>query len=367
MNRAERAVSLLDRETRDWILRNISIVEENTFTSWVAITDSGYVMHLGTHMDNYSDRQVKIIMLHEIAHILRGDCLVRIPKEDKQICNTAHDCIINAGFPDFPEQFPGRPYYWDYAAMYDELPSTHIPGWKVIYEVLKKHSPPMESFDGLPQNETKDREKAEQAHAKAVLEAREIPSLKDLGASSLVRTCAKGKVAVQPIPAWARLMERIARKVKRNGFGSLVHVRTWNRPGRVDGLRGVARQPRLTIFLVLDISGSCQALEPVFRGLAATLKRSYNVRLGVFANSFATISHPGEVPSVGGGTEIRPVMAALNRLKPDLAIILTDGEFFDELTLPTCPVWFVLYGNEPPWKRKLRSKDKIIDGKEVKR
>lgn len=366
MTRTERAVSILDRETRDWVLRNFRIVEEDTFTSWVALTDDGYTVHLGTHMDDYNDRQVKIIMLHEIAHILRGDCLTRAPKEDKKICNIAHDCIINAGFPDFPEQFPGRPYYWDFAAQYDELPSTHIPGWKIIYEVLKKHSPSVQPFDMGPQNEAKDRKKAEQAHAKAVLEAREISSLQELGAGSLVRTCSKGKVAVQPLPAWSRLIERIARKVKRNGFGSLVHVRTWNRPGRVKGLRGAARQPRLTIFLVLDVSGSCASLEPVFRGLATTLKRTYNVRLGVFANSFATISHPGEVPSVGGGTEIRPVMAALNRLRPDLAIILTDGEFFDELTLPSCPVWFVLYGNEPPWKGKLRSKDKIISGKEVK-
>ena len=368
MTRIERAVSLLDRETRDWFLRNLTPVENDSPLTGVSLGDNGYTIFLGSDLDQYDDAQTRIVMLHEIAHVLRGDCLTHGQGRDHELINVAHDSIINAGFPGFKTLFPsGPPYYWDFAAMYDELPSTYIPGWKIIYEVLKKHSPPVEPFDMAPQNNAKDREKAEQAHAKVVLEAREIPSLKDLGASSLVRTCAKGKVAVQPIPAWARLMERIARKVKRNGFGSLVHVRTWNRPGRVKGLRGAARQPRLTIFLVLDVSGSCQALEPVFRGLAATLKRSYNVQLGVFANSFATISHPDEVPSVGGGTEIRPVMAALDRLKPDLAIILTDGDFFDELTLPSCPVWFVLYGNDPTWKGKLRSKDKIIDGKEVKR
>jgi len=368
MRRVERAVALLDKETRDWLLRNVKLRETSDPMTGVTLTDDGYVIFLGSELDEWTDPQVRIVLLHEIAHILRGDCLSLKENVDHHLSNIAQDSVINVGFPEFKAQFPdGRPYYWDFAAQYDELPSTYIPGWKVIYEVLKKHSPPTNPFDKSPGNSAKDREKAEQAHAKAVLEAREIPSLRNLSASSLVPTCSRGKVAIQPLPAWSRLVEKVARKVKRNGFGSLVHVRTWNRPGRAKGLRGAARQPRLTIFLVLDVSGSCASLEPVFRGLATTLKRAYNVRLGVFANSFATISRPDEVPPVGGGTEIRPVMAALDHLKPDLAIILTDGDFFDELTLPRCPVWFVLYGDDPPWKGKLRPKDKIINGEEVRR
>jgi len=367
MTRVERVAGLLDKETRNWLLRNLKVIETTDDLVGVALTDRGYILALGSQIDSYNDEQAKIVLLHEIAHVLRGDCLGD-GDVDPGLANIAKDSIINCGFPDFKSHFPsGPPYYWDLAKEYDELPSDMIPGWKLIYDVLKKNSPPMMvSFDAAPQNKTSSRKKAEQIHAKVVLEARKVEALKKLGAGPLVKGAYQGRVKGQPLPPWARLLNKITRKVRKNGFGSLVHVRTYNRPGRVEGLRGVARQPRLTIEVILDVSGSCSALEPVFRGLAQTLKRHYNVRLGVFANQFAEIKRAGEVPEVGGGTEIRPVMEALDKIRPDLAIILTDGDFFDALELPTCPVWFVIYGDEPKWATSLRPKDKIIMGEEVR-
>jgi len=360
MTRKSRTLKLLDKEVRNWLLRNVKLGEEGEL-SYAVLKDDGYTINLGSHIDDLTDEQARTIVFHEIAHILRGDCLVKDKTLDHYLMNVAMDSIINSGFPNFREMFADPPWYPDLAEQFEELPKDWVPGWKVIYDVLAKNGVQMVAIDGAPKNETTDKEKAERAHAKVILEARKVKELTELGAGAgIVDGSRRAVVQPQPLPKWARLLAKVNRKVRRNGFGSLVRVRTYNRPGRVEGLRGIARQPRLTIMVILDVSGSCANLEPVFRGLAATLKRHYNVRLGIFANEFAEVKHPAAEVDVGGGTVWKPVKEGIDKAGPSLAIVLTDGEFFDDLVLPKCPVWFVVYGSEPHWTNRLRPKDKVI-------
>jgi len=55
MRRVERAVGLLDKETRDWLLRNVKLRETSDPMTGVTLTDDGYVIFLGSELDEWTD------------------------------------------------------------------------------------------------------------------------------------------------------------------------------------------------------------------------------------------------------------------------------------------------------------------------
>ena len=447
------ALSLLPDSIRSWALENIHFTTESGET-YVELMDYGYRINLGDNFDVFSPGQKKIALLHELAHVLRGDCLLQA--DDSDLLNISADATINGTMPELDKHFPIKvnsrgnyyrevAYYWDYAQYLPQVPDNRIVSTMELYYLLQMESSQnknknegpafelimsskpgggssgdkksnqqqdqvgngkdeendnvdkgdggsgnnsqddetktrqnqnnskgsqnqtndecqREGLDAPPRNSASSYEKAEEVHARTILSARKIDELNKMAGLDIIISRRRVFVKPQPLPAWARLLGKIRSRIRRNGYGTLVDVRTYNRPGRAEGLRGIGRYPRLTVLVVLDVSGSCMHLEPLFRGLAQVLKRNYDVRLALFADRFSEIKTPTSIADVGGGTQIRPVLEGIKKINPSLAIVITDGYFFDEPSdLPNCPIWFVLKGmSSDRWRNKLRKKDKIF-------
>lgn len=368
--------SLLPIEMRKWALKHLR-VEKVGNGIFVRLTPNGYVLNLGRDFyDLYSEGQKKVILLHEISHVLRGDCLARYTEEiDRSFMNEILNLIVNQGLEsEFEKNFPrcpvvGRPpIYKDVKAEMENLPE-YVPDKITLYNLLKNNRYRLVmGLDAPPELDAEneeEKERAKIAHIKAFMDAREVEdqTMKALAGKDLSIGMAPVSVQMQPLPIWAKAIENVQSKM-RSCKSSLSRVRTYNRPGRVEGLRGISRQPKLSVFVILDVSGSCEHLKPTFLGIAATLKRRFDVRLGIFADRFAELQSAYKLKDVGGGTQISPVISAIEKAKPDLAIIITDGHFFDNLNIRkvTPRLWFVIFGEKPGWADLLRKGDRLIVG-----
>lgn len=171
---------------------------------------------------------------------------------------------------------------------------------------------------------------SETEHTKTVMRAREaarqegvdLPCLPPLGGTMR-------RLSAEPwkVPARLSTVLQALEACARSARGALVRTRSYSRPGRVEGLRGVIRAPRMRILVALDASGSMHDWAPHAVSAAAALRRTHDVELAVWADTAAMAprAHLGEWPNVGVGTSPETLVSLVRNF--DAVVVITDGQF----------------------------------------
>lgn len=357
-------------------------------TACVTMRDGQYVMRLGQIMQGLSEPAQAAVVAHELAHVLRGDLIAMKdqPERNRMAWNVASDVHINHGlrqedvvelealtYTGLREQVPGLP--------------EHLPGTRPLYERLLGQQSPQgqqgaegetgegqqggegeqdgqgqgapeerdgqqeqggagngaeQNRDGQPQGsgftpegysgdlDPGDGSVSETEHTKTVMRAREaarqegvdLPCLPPLGGTMR-------RLSAEPwkVPARLSTVLQALEACARSARGALVRTRSYSRPGRVEGLRGVIRAPRMRILVALDASGSMHDWAPFAVSAAAALRRTLDVELAVWADTAAMAprAHLGEWPDVGGYTCPDAVAPLVRNF--DAVVVITDGQF----------------------------------------
>jgi predicted metal-dependent peptidase len=342
-----------------WALKHVRITHVPDLpTAGIKLTPAGYEIALGAIWDKNEDPTLRrVILEHEISHALRGDCLVlrADPEIDPMLANIAQDACINERLDsEAIEKLSGvtlenlRPQFEGLKDL------TTLSGWRPIYDVLKKDSDEVgdavkrvlqgdgEGLDSHPTCEG-DLSECQRKHVEAILDAIKGGVQASLGT---VRVQAPKPVPLRSVAPREKLLSFIDRVARQHARGKTrVRSRTYVRPGRVEGLRGVMTLPHARVVVALDVSGSmAQYAEPTL-ALAQGLRRWCDVSVCVWADSAAVMTRAGEMPSVGGGTALRPMLSLAQELNPDAVIYVTDGELGDSPSTsdyPVCPSFWCL-------------------------
>jgi hypothetical protein len=357
----------------------VRVIEDpSTPTCSTQLTASGYVVRLGRLYSEADEEGRRVLVAHELGHIVRGDCLVDtaalarehgIAQQDAaKVANMAADSQINAGLPGEVVQRLGGVTYDVLRSELTELPA-HLPGWRPVADALLRRaregcgcpgSGSCHEHGGMCRIEHADPsdEAAQDAHASTILRIRTDEALareaERIAGQMPGLPRALPSYAPRPIPTIERVLRAVRLSVGRAGIRQ--HARTWARPGRVPLLRGSALLPRGRVCVAVDVSGSVQPVAGELLGQGSWLKRRYDVA----ACTFDVRVYPWKgTPTVtGGGTSFRPVYQWAERERADVLVMVTDGYADDIEPLPPMPVVWVLTpdGRAP----RLRAGDRLI-------
>lgn len=141
-------------------------------------------------------------------------------------------------------------------------------------------------------------------------------------------------------------IDRVVRRVIGRGGSTRAHKRTYRRERYGIPLR--IPVPSVSVLLAIDVSQSLANYYESLRYIASTLSRRYHVSLVAWDVSWEKVSPYGEWPR-DRGTDIRAAYDAIRAIRPDIAVIVTDGAFqwFDPQV--ACPIIWVITpdGREP--------------------
>ncbi len=339
-----------------WARRNIRLEFSTNMTFPTAttrLTPTGYQIII--HPDfAIGGEHTKLVLLHELSHIFRGDCVNKERMKDPLLYNYAEDAIINQHLPQGVVKEIDNLQYFSLAEKID-LPTNYIVSTQVLYEKLKSLQKKGNCSCGG--HSTKgNTEKCEEAHARTILSARgevQRELEKETGASfsrfthTAGNTTSGGAKVEIPEPLPVALPNQILRNLK-NFFGTRKRSRSWRRPGRVPLLRGSIFEPKYHLLVAIDVSGSCVSFWPQLGGAAAYLAKRHSVDISVFDTKAIKTKSLTNLPIFGGGTLIQPVFDLFRQGKYDALIVLTDGQLFDwpktETILNNPIVWIVIDG-----------------------
>lgn len=268
------------------------------------------------------------VLMHEIAHLVRGDLVTwdRLRKEEgasHKAFNVATDASINGNLLGRVRLPRGSVTYdWVKERFGDDAPSPSLWVERLYRWLLERGGGDIEDdiiVDILEPGG--GGEKMTQAWMRAALSA---PPGVDVPA--MVPAPKYKRVEMPPV---ARLIQSLLRYAR--GGGSIrLHSRTHLREGRVPGLRGVHRPYAARVVLAMDTSGSMAgyigAYEDVSRALG---QQGIEVERWVWADKAAPWPDGADMPDVGGGTQLVPLLKAMGDAKPDALVIFTDGEIAD--------------------------------------
>jgi hypothetical protein len=147
--------------------------------------------------------------------------------------------------------------------------------------------------------------------------------------------------------ALAHLIPRLAARSLR---GSRVPDKTWRRPHRqdIDYLPGRGRVPRARVIIAVDVSGSMTQWWDRILATAEALRRDYDIEVVAWADRAAFV-RGHQVPQVGCGTEMRPMLELAIRERPDLLCVLSDMDIADHPTeRPECRILWITTHSDPP-------------------
>ncbi|MEJ5245948.1 MAG: hypothetical protein WHV28_09635 [Bacteroidota bacterium] len=375
-------INLVPEVLREFVLKNISFKKNYDMpTLGVGITDNGIEMQYNPDFyNNLNNEQKRVIWLHELAHVIRGDILKKF--EDRLTWNIVFDSVVNQYFKESDREIVRKlngVIYEDLREKYD-LPERlgGISEFEIYSKI--KESNDFQLFDVIlvPTNNpvAKTKALAEIQKIRKRLSEAGIDELEKefhdlLGSNDLVVESSgqiKAKLPKRTIVAIDRIMSICQKQ------GNIYkHTRNYRREGLYEGLRGLTRKRVGKMFLGVDVSGSVANYIPVFLGIGKQLvMKKYIVEFGSFSSGFTLYKYlprnENQIKGVGGGTEIRQMMSYLQKQDMDLAIVITDGEIWDwkpELSerLPFPVVW-LLVGDR---KFKVPGKDIIINIDDVVR
>ena len=350
----------------------LDVTDYEEMTACCQLTTSGYRIYVGDKfIEKFTKEEIQALIEHEVAHALRGDCLIPVTMPDivdscdPILVGCALDIVINS-----------KPLATDNLnklatktgheiSKYPFLKQDHLISWKMVYEELVKNVPVIEiQFDMLPDCQIKDKNKAKKQHIKTILKLRNIkdPELKekidqllskismDLIQGSVVGDGGgqKGKIRM-PAPIENSLEDLIQRLLNATDVSDSIlrKTRGFRREGRIPLLRGTYRVRRSQVLIALDVSGSCYNYWSMLGGIAKSLSSVMDVELILFSTSVEKVEITDTITAdnLWGGTTIKPVFEYAENKKPSLLVILTDGEIFDNP--PTSTKYPVIWALTP--------------------
>jgi len=351
----------LPENIKRWIAKSVIMIdlpEDFPFPGLVKLTPYGY--HIGIKKNIYGEQR-DTLLAHEIGHIIRGDMLVK--NVNPLLWNIAADACINSNLSrPIIHELQGVDY--DPIAEKYNLNPDQAPGAKIIYDLLKDEieqqlqQGSMDQHEGMEGNE----EECRKAHVRTILEAlaEEIVNEGSITSSGKYGN-SKSVIA---IPKRQPLLESwlLALRSAKIG-GTPARFRSWIRPGRIPGMKGIARLSRAKVAVLADVSGSVVSLLPNILGAAKALQKVCNVKVMVWATDAQWYIGPDSVTNVGGGTQLSSAFKITGKNNFDAVVIITDGELADpsesNKIAPVCPIiWCLTENAKTPWKR---SRDRVVE------
>lgn len=389
----------LNPSMKDWICSHIDVVEDPSFhTCYTKLGKQRYQIVLGKNYrkviidpennDNGYDNQHKLdtssskharstteeeqvtLLLHEVSHILRGDCLRNFDKNTNhaQLWCMAADSLINENLNHTCVKGLNGILYHEHIRT-DKNIGKYMPAWlpttQFIFDKMLEHLPTIElSCCGGAKPYEGDRVEAEKIHIKTVLSIRESLTsdegnllIKKLGFDLNINNGSLQSLVSGYKPAvWLHTL--LSHIQGRSFYGKLEYSRSYARQGRIEELKGNYRIPKKKIMIALDCSGSCSDFLQEFSELANWMKKKDSVQLAAFDVKAWKINTPKNLPNAGG-TSFQPVFKLASNLHADAVIMLTDGMATDVKPLPKMPVIWCVTKNH--WKPEIRQQDFLMD------
>ena len=306
------------------------------------LTKSGYRINLDPRLPE--DTRV-VILRHELQHALAGDCLpgraLELGLTPKQL-NAVADAVINASLP--REKLlrasqslhgpKGRPITLD------------LFGWDKNYTPSRAELVPVIGRGKSDQQQQSDRQQQQSEPQQPVRsdqteELRHDPSCSTEELRRAHREFverARGEIermesSSKPLPpqdprglaARVRSLAAVlAQRAYRSGRGGIyTYARNYKRPGRTPLTRGVVREPRVKVAVLVDVSGSLQKHWSTLHALAQRTARAGDLEVVVFAGGAAVV-RGRDLPSIDSSdTRIGPAL----QLVRDAAAIVVISDF----------------------------------------
>ncbi len=335
-------------DIKEWAIKHIRQVRQSDIpTAGVQLTDKGYVLHLGENALTLTGEIRNALLMHEFAHIWRGDCLSTV--KQPKTWNVAADAPINyklapSELAQLRTAFGGVVTWEELKAKLpngSELPNIP-PTTQVIYDLMVNSG--MEVPEDMHVLEPEgSQEECEKHHIRAILD---LPA--GIGADlKLKPNSYRVRVVPKTEPRVLTALRRTLQRVNpTNGF-TRARTRSWLREGRVVGMRGSVSAPRHRVACALDVSGSMQSLVPQMLAIATGTNRDVDCRLMLWATSAQWIHSVDQTPDVGGGTNIASALNLISVWNPSAIIIITDGEFYEPAhTQGLPPIIWLLTGKD---------------------
>jgi hypothetical protein len=202
-------------------------------------------------------------------------------------------------------------------------------------------------------------------HLEAILDApQELRDLMSQHGAGILRNVQASRQVPPPkrdpkvCQALAHLIPRLAARSLR---GSRVPDKTWRRPHRqdIDYLPGRGRVPRARVIIAVDVSGSMAQWWDRILATAEALRRDYDIEVVAWADRAAFV-RGHQVPQVGYGTEMAPMLELAIRERPDLLCVLSDMDIADHpQERPDCRILWITTHSDPP-ARLRRPMDHVL-------
>lgn len=334
------------------------------YVAGVRLTQNGYCIRVGKTWlsEGRTQDEIRTVLLHEVGHILRGDCLTK-SEMSKELMNIASDALINRSLDQDVVAALGGILEEDFytpTGVVDRLPDAALPiatmlaSGKLRY--LRSRPPrapmPEDQRPGIPTvagllgvlpEEMRiwfDRARIavvieDPPKTAGVFDA--IPDMDDDLTEEEARKIHAISLAVSPsayippprqvpkpapIRPVARIVNKIVRRTVRHGK-TRVRRGSWRKEHRNMGYKmpGKALVPRARVLIGLDVSGSMYAYVEELVALAEASKRYLDIDIWYWATEAGR-----DLSKVGSGTCFGAIVSAWAEQEADLAIIITDGE-----------------------------------------
>lgn len=391
-----------------WLRRGGVLVQDGAVShvAEVDLTNDGYVIRLGPGFHAMDEEKRAQVLLHEIGHILRADLLAPQVRENAQVWNWATDAVINETllglhsdgityaslrkeFPQLPELMQPAAVTYSIILSSKSSPFGSMPGDSKSGEGQGTGTSPDRKSgdrgsDGHGPSGSDQTEGQSAGPGGGLIEDRLVPSYDDPQAASEAHTRTfvdlltsatelpeeiQSKIwgmnkhrAVDYKPPKPIAMEGLVRKLEqmiRSGHGgsSRAYRRTYRRVRY--GLPMYLRVPVAEVLLAIDVSGSMTSYYPNLRYIAQALSRRHNVRIVVWDVEWQQTTPYAEWPEAGG-TDVKAAYQAIKALRPDVAVIVTDGYFnWLDPDVP-CPILWAVLESGKDEIRKLRPGDALV-------
>lgn len=329
----QRFVNNVPELWKSWFLKHIRMEKDNQLPSFAGVyMDNKQIKMVinETLSSMLSDKDITNLIIHEVAHIIRGDILVDRTNMNFEIANIAMDSIINTNIN--VEEIGGIKGVTIKSLQELDFPVPDQPmSWRIVYDIIMERMLEinLKSYDIIlspkgDYNENKD------ALDDMILDLIECDA-QIINKISFNNNLNKRKISVTITTS--TVLENIIRNIV-SYAGKRQKKRTYRRENHLDdSLKGISRIPLNKVLVVADISGSYTHYTSIIIGLFYWLsKKNIVAHFGTFSDDFYLYKNNvnlNELRGYGGFTQIKGMFNYLQKESYDLVVVFTDGEIFD--------------------------------------